>query len=66
MKAGGKHACPLSDEADMERACASCRTLSRVPRRQNESVAGLVLAEARSCPELLFLFVGQGVGEPFS
>lgn len=50
----------------MERACASCRTLHGVPRTQNESVAGLLLPEVRSCPGLQFLFVGQGVGEPFS
>lgn len=66
MKAGGKRACPLSDEADMERARASCGTLCGVPRRQNRSVAGLVLAEVRSCPGSQFLFVGQAVGEPFS
>lgn len=29
MKAGGKRACPLSDEVDMDRACPSCRTLHR-------------------------------------
>lgn len=58
MKAGGKHACPLSDEADIERACASCRTLCGVPRRQNGSMAGLVKAEVRSLPGLQFLLVG--------
>lgn len=55
-----------SDETDMERSCASCRTLHGVPRRQNRSVAGLVLAEVRSCPGLQLLFVGYGVGELFS
>lgn len=66
VKAGGERACPLSDEADMERAFASCGTLCGVARRQNGSVAGLVLAEVRSCPGLRFLFVRRVVGEPFS
>lgn len=54
-----------SDETDMERSCASCRTLHGVPRRQNRSVAGLVLAEVGSCPGLQLLFVGYGMGELF-
>ena len=29
-------------------------------------MAGLVLAEVKSCPGLQFLFVGEGVGEPVS
>lgn len=45
----------------MERACANCRTLRGVPRRQNGSGAGLLLPEVRSGTGLQLLFVRQGV-----